>query len=98
MERVNRSGPGARHAMKPARRWVRELSPEERRTRAALGTGDLLPDGAVVLCEADIDRMGLRSLRHWIAAHSLRTHHPIALVRRGITTHPRDDDDGEALD
>ncbi|HUK64633.1 MAG TPA: hypothetical protein VLV15_14920 [Dongiaceae bacterium] len=84
--------------MRPARRWVRELSPEEGRESTDLGTGDLLPDGAVVLREADIDRMGLRSLRHWIAAHSLQPHHPIALVRRGVAAHPRDDDDGEALD
>jgi len=97
MERANRSE-HVREPVRPARRWVRELSPEEGRESTDLGTGDLLPDGAVVLREADIDRMGLRSLRHWIAAHSLRPHHPIALVRRGVAAHPRDDDDGEALD
>lgn len=98
MGAVNRSEMGARASGNPARRWVRELSPEEGRGRAALGTGDVLPDGEVVLFEADIDRMGLRSLRNWIAAHSLKPEHPIALVRRGVTARRRDDDDGEALD
>jgi hypothetical protein len=98
MEAVNRSETGARAPGTSARRWVRELSPEEGLGPAALGTGDLLPDGAVVLFEADIDRMGLRSLRDWIAAHSLMPHHPIALVRRGVTARRRDDYDGEALD
>jgi hypothetical protein len=98
MEAVNRSERGAHGPVKTARRWVRELSPEEGRSSSSLGTGDLLPDGAVVLHEEDIDRMGLRSLRDWIAAHSLTPHHPIALVRRDVTIHPRDDDDGEALD
>lgn len=45
--------------------WVRELSNQERRY-AAGRTGDVLPDGSVLLRQEDMNRMGLEQLRQWI--------------------------------
>jgi len=64
----------------PNRRWVRELSTREDPAIQCRGTGELLPDGTVVLRETDINRMGLRTLRRWLTQHSLDPMHPIGLV------------------
>lgn len=72
--------------------WVRELSPLEQTALAGLGTGAVLPDGAVVLREDDIDRMGLRTLRLWLAAHAFAAHQPIALVPRAASRRVGDED------
>lgn len=97
MERTGQSNPAAGEPANPMRFWVRELSTQDDIALHGVGTGDVLPDGTVVLREDDIDRMGLRSLRRWLAMHSLRPRHPIALVRRATARGRRDDDD-EDLD
>ncbi len=75
--------------------WVRELSPRERASLAGLGTGAVLPDGAVVLREDDIDRMGLRTLRTWLVEHAFAAHQPIALVPRASRRFSAADEDDE---
>jgi hypothetical protein len=82
MDRPERFERRTRPETPAAHRWVREVSPLDDPRWCAVGTGELLPDGAVVLREDDIDRMGIRSLRRWLTARSLRPRHPIALVRR----------------
>lgn len=59
--------------------FVRELSPEERAIAFSSRTGDRLPDGAVLLVGADMDRMGLHALREWIDQKIVREHTTIAL-------------------
>ena len=47
-------------------RVVRELSLREQPRFRTPRTGDVLPDGTVVLCRRDMDRMGLDALRNWL--------------------------------
>jgi len=58
---------------------VRELSPQERWLANGARTGDRLPDGSVMLRPADMDRMGLEELRHWLDQRILHEHATIAL-------------------
>jgi hypothetical protein len=81
MERPEASITGDPEAIQ-VRRWVRESDSHDDPALGLTVTGTLLPDGAVVLRESDIDRMGIRSLRRWLAANVLRPGHPIVLVRR----------------
>ena len=60
--------------------WVRELTPKER-TFAAGRTGDVLPDGSVLLRQEDMHRMGLEQLRQWIL-RNVRTERAIVLTGR----------------
>jgi len=46
--------------------WVRELTPAECSSLEMLKSGEHLPDGASLLWEHDMDRMGLEELRSWI--------------------------------
>ena len=62
---VSLSRPGTAHPLAETPHWVRELSPMERRY-AGGRTGDLLPDGSVLLRQEDMNRMGLEQLRQWI--------------------------------
>lgn len=57
---------------------VRELSPEEVTRHAK--TGDLLPDGSVLLWREDMNRMGLSGLRRWLAEKVLEEQTPIAVA------------------
>ncbi|MFI5371366.1 MAG: hypothetical protein ACHQ52_07380 [Candidatus Eisenbacteria bacterium] len=84
MERPEASITGDPEAIQ-VRRWVREWNPHDDPALGRTATGTLLPDGAVVLRESDIDRMGIRLLRRWLAANVLRPGHPIVLVRRRPT-------------
>ncbi len=59
--------------------FIRELSPEERAIAVRSRTGDLMPDGSVLLKSPDMDRMGLRALREWIDQKIVREHTTIAL-------------------
>lgn len=59
--------------------WVRELAPHERRF-AAGRTGDVLPDGSVLLRQEDMNRMGLEQLRQWILRN---VHYDRAIVIAG---------------
>jgi hypothetical protein len=59
---------------------VRELEDHERSTAEGNKTGDLLPDGSVLLRTTDMQRMGLRGLREWLFDASFRNHLVIALL------------------
>lgn len=72
--------------------FVRELSPEERAIALRSHTGDRLPDGAVLLVGADMDRMGLRALREWIDQKVVREHTTIALGSRSTLRHVTPDE------
>lgn len=53
-------------ALSDAPIWARELSQNERRFASTGRTGDVLPDGSVLLRQEDMNRMGLEQLRQWI--------------------------------
>lgn len=61
--------------------WVRELNGDESPTLDAR-TGDVLPDGSVLLWREDMDRMGLESLRHWLAERVIVAHATVAIAAR----------------
>ena len=60
-------------------RFVRDLSLEELTFAKNGRTGDRLPDGALLLNRSDMDRMGLRGLREWIAQRIVSERSTIAL-------------------
>jgi hypothetical protein len=78
---VQLSRPGITDSARETPHWVRELTPMERRY-AAGRTGDLLPDGSVLLRQEDMNRMGLEQLRKWILKN-VRTERSIVLAGRG---------------
>ncbi len=59
---------------------VRELEPHERDVAASTRTGDLLPDGSVLLRTTDMERMGLEGLRDWLFDHAFRNRMVIAML------------------
>lgn len=59
---------------------VRELEPQERPAFETTKTGDLLPDGSVLLRTTDMERMGLRGLRTWLFDQAFRNRLVIALI------------------
>jgi len=62
--------------------WVRELSAREcRALGGAVHTGDLLPDGSVLLLQEDMNAMGLTGLRNWIVQKIFREKQTIAVFR-----------------
>lgn len=61
--------------------WVRELSPNERKFASTGRTGDVLPDGSVLLRQEDMNRMGLEQLRQWILKN-VRYERAIVIVGR----------------
>ena len=66
--------------------WLRDLLPEERPMAASGQTGDVLPDGSVLLREEDMDRMGLESLRNWIYERVVLDHVTIAIESARMST------------
>ena len=78
---VQLSRPEITDSARETSHWVRELTPTER-GYAAGRTGDLLPDGSVLLRQEDMNRMGLEQLRTWILKN-VRTERAIVLTRRG---------------
>ncbi len=62
--------------------WVRELTAREcRALKAGARTGDMLPDGSVLLLQEDMNAMGLTGLRNWIVQKIFREKQPIAVYR-----------------
>lgn len=65
--------------------WVRELSPSEKKFASTGRTGDVLPDGSVLLRQEDMNRMGLEQLRQWILKN-VRYERAIVIVGRMLNT------------
>ncbi len=61
-------------------RYVRELSVREQPRLKTHRTGDVLPDGTVVLCRRDMDRMGLEALRDWLRENAVEGSSVIAIA------------------
>jgi hypothetical protein len=47
--------------------YVRDLSKDEITGATQAKTGDVLPDGSVILWREDMNRMGLEGVRRWLA-------------------------------
>jgi len=73
--------------------WVRVLSAEERRFLRTPQTGDVLPDGAVLLKEDDISRMGLNNFRNWIVDRIIHERKPVVMLPSGVPHAIRTDED-----
>jgi hypothetical protein len=59
-------------------RFVRELTAGEQPSFQSAKTGDMLPDGTVLLWRHDMDRMGLGALREWLRHNAVESHSTIA--------------------
>jgi len=72
--------------------WVRVLTADERRLLRTPRTGDVLPDGAVLLKEDDISRMGLNNFRTWIVDRIIHERKPVVMLPSGLRHGVRDED------
>ncbi len=68
-------------------RWVRELGRAELPDPGAR-TGDLLPDGSVLLWRPDIQRMGLANFRQWLT-ETVLVHRTMIAVANQPAVRPR---------
>jgi len=59
-------------------RFVRELTACEQPCFQSAKTGDMLPDGTVLLWRSDMDRMGLNALREWLRQNAVESNSVIA--------------------
>jgi hypothetical protein len=59
-------------------RFVRELTAREQPCFQSAQTGDMLPDGTVLLWRRDMDRMGLNALREWLHHNAVESESMIA--------------------
>ncbi len=59
--------------------WVRELNSDESPGTEAR-SGDVLPDGSILLWREDMNRMGLAELRNWILQRVVDARATVALA------------------